>query len=123
VVWLEERAIRCDLLASSKEILIYCGNSTTGDAAMLPQEVARTDTFNALLAKLEESIMSRQEQFLKGKEIRPVGRPTTTNTKKQIAVYARLDEDKKVHLFKFLEKYNLCFKDWLANQIMTQCKM
>lgn len=89
---------------------------------MLPQEVARTDTFNALLAKLEESIMSRQEQFLKGKEIRPVGRPAK-HSKKQVSIYARLDEEKKNHLFKYLEKSGLFFKDWLANQIMTNCKL
>jgi hypothetical protein len=89
---------------------------------MLPQEVARTDTFNALLAKLEESILARQEKFLTGKEIRPVGRPTK-HTKKQVSIYARLDEEKKNHLFKYLEKSGIFFKDWLANQIMNHCKL
>lgn len=90
---------------------------------MLPQEVARTDNFNALLAKLEESILSRQEQFLTGKQIRPVGRPTIVNAKKQFSVYARLDEDKKDRLFKYLEKSGLYFKDWLASQIMKNCPL
>jgi hypothetical protein len=88
---------------------------------MLSKEEAQTDKFNALLEKLEESLMSRQEKFLEGHKVR-IGRPKERNYK-QVPVQFRIPMESKAKLLAYVAEKRIHLKDWLTYQINTTCNL